>query len=577
MPRFSENILQELKKHQAELESPNNALCVALDAFEESVERHIDLYDQSPVGYFTVSERGLILQANITAATLLGTQRQALFKQPITRFISKADRNIYALSHKQLIQAAKPQDCELRMLNSDGVQFWAHLLSSAARDTDGAPVIRIVLTNITESKQLENTLALSEQKYRLLFENSRDALMIISLPSWTFTGANQAALNMFGASSLTEFLAHMPWEYSPQRQPDGRLSSEKAQEINSTILRAGFHRFEWEHRRLDGVLFTADVLLSYVEMGSEQFLQGTVRDITERKQVDVEMLAMQNQLQATLAAIPDLLFEVGLDGRIFDYHSPRTELLAAPPEIFLGKLFFEFLPLDVSNVCMSAILEANENGFSIGKQYELQLSQGKFWFELSVSIKSGLPGQDPRFIMLARDITERRLIELQLQKLSAHLAIVREEEKSHFAREIHDELGSILTAMKMEIFLQKTALSANESALPLLKHTKSIETLVKNATGFMRQIINDLRPSILSEFGLKAALKNQIAQFIKSTRIECDFDYLLDADDETRLLDLQSINLFRILQEAFTNIRKHSHASKVYVEVLADAENITML
>jgi len=125
-------------------------------------------------------------------------------------------------------------------------------------------------------------------------------------------------------------------------------------------------------------------------------------------QTKEELQESINRLQAILDAVPDLLFEVGLDGRIHDYHSPRTDLLAAPPEVFLGKKFSDVLPLDVADVCMSALSEAHEKGHSIGKQYELQLAHGRFWFELSVSRKPVNTGQDPRFIFLVRDITERK-------------------------------------------------------------------------------------------------------------------------------------------------------------------------
>ena len=123
---------------------------------------------------------------------------------------------------------------------------------------------------------------------------------------------------------------------------------------------------------------------------------------------------LKNQLLSTLDAIPDLLFEVGLDGHIYDYHSPHAELLAAPPEIFLGKTFSDVLPPDVAEVCMSAITEAHKNGLSLGKQYELQLPHGKFWFELSVSSKPITQGQNPHFLCLARDITKRKLAEQSL-------------------------------------------------------------------------------------------------------------------------------------------------------------------
>lgn len=121
-----------------------------------------------------------------------------------------------------------------------------------------------------------------------------------------------------------------------------------------------------------------------------------------------ELLENNNRLLAILDAIPDLLFEVGMDGRIHNYHSPRTDLLAAPPEVFLGKKFSDVLPPDVTDVLTSAILEAHEKGCSIGKQYELQLAHGKFSFELAASRKPVNPGQESRFIFLVRDITQRK-------------------------------------------------------------------------------------------------------------------------------------------------------------------------
>lgn len=121
---------------------------------------------------------------------------------------------------------------------------------------------------------------------------------------------------------------------------------------------------------------------------------------------------------AILNAIPDLMFELDLEGRYLDYHSPRTDLLAAPPESFLGHTVNEILPPNPAEVCMSALHEAHEKGFSMGKQFELQLPQGKLWFELSVSRKTADSGQMPNFIVLSRDITERKEAEHKITRLA---------------------------------------------------------------------------------------------------------------------------------------------------------------
>lgn len=128
--------------------------------------------------------------------------------------------------------------------------------------------------------------------------------------------------------------------------------------------------------------------------------------------------ASQDKLRATLDAIPDLLFELDLDGRYLDFHSPHTELLAAPAEVLMGRTVNEMLPADAAGVVMLALREAHEKGSSAGGQFALQLEQGKAWFELSVARKAVEPGQTPRFVVLSRDITERKTAEREVQRLS---------------------------------------------------------------------------------------------------------------------------------------------------------------
>jgi diguanylate cyclase (GGDEF)-like protein/PAS domain S-box-containing protein len=140
--------------------------------------------------------------------------------------------------------------------------------------------------DITDRKRAEDALSESETRYRDLFEATRDAIMVVEPSTGTFTSANSSALEMFKAGDEAEFLRHNPWEYSPERQPDGRISIDKAQEMIQTAMRNGTHFFEWAHTRTDGSQFTADVLLTRVDREKEALLYATVRDITERKLVD---------------------------------------------------------------------------------------------------------------------------------------------------------------------------------------------------------------------------------------------------------------------------------------------------
>ncbi len=121
---------------------------------------------------------------------------------------------------------------------------------------------------------------------------------------------------------------------------------------------------------------------------------------------------------AILRAIPDLLFELDSDGRYIDYHSPRSDLLHSPAENFIGRTVAEVMPPEVARLCMSALQVAAEKGSATGTQFELRLPHGKFWFELSVSRKDNAPGDRPSFIVLSRDITERKEAEQKIARLA---------------------------------------------------------------------------------------------------------------------------------------------------------------
>jgi PAS domain S-box-containing protein len=148
---------------------------------------------------------------------------------------------------------------------------------------------------------------------------------------------------------------------------------------------------------------------------------GISHDITARKQTETETLATKNQLQGVFDAIPDMMLELGLDGRCHDFHSPRSELLPTPVESLLGRTVAVVLPETAAAVCLEALREADRKGYSRGRQFELPLLQGDTWFELSVARKAVPAGQDPRFIVLSRDITERKNIEQQLREQQTQL------------------------------------------------------------------------------------------------------------------------------------------------------------
>jgi diguanylate cyclase (GGDEF)-like protein len=143
-----------------------------------------------------------------------------------------------------------------------------------------------------------------------------------------------------------------------------------------------------------------------------------VRYLYRAYQALLDLRAASARNEAILNAIPDLMFEMDMDGRYLDCHSPRDDLLAAPPEVLLGNTVADILPAEAAAVCMSALREANEKGFSTGKQFELTLDTGRRWFELSVARKMDSPGEQPRCIVLSRDISQRKEAESRIVKLA---------------------------------------------------------------------------------------------------------------------------------------------------------------
>ncbi len=157
-------IFHELQVHQIELEMQNEELRRTQDELSIVKERFFDLYDLAPVGYVTVSENGLILEANLTAATLLGVARGALIKNPISLFILKEDQDIFYLHKTKLIQTGNPQSYQLRMMKKDGTIFWANLESTVELDEgERTPVCRIVLSDISERKFREDMVELTTE------------------------------------------------------------------------------------------------------------------------------------------------------------------------------------------------------------------------------------------------------------------------------------------------------------------------------------------------------------------------------------------------------------------------------
>ena len=154
--------------------------------------------------------------------------------------------------------------------------------------------------------------------------------------------------------------------------------------------------------RKDGSIVMANVDVKCVRRddGTVKYFVAMVRDITEQERRKAEILAARSQLQATLDAIPDLLFELDLDGRCHAYHSPRTDLPTSPVEEPARQKISDVLPPGAAEIIVSALREAKEKGLSSGKQLELQFPQGTSGLNFPFRARTSIPGWRPDSLCL---------------------------------------------------------------------------------------------------------------------------------------------------------------------------------
>ncbi len=270
---------EELRRTQAELDATR--------------ARYVELFDLAPVAYLTLSDKGLILEANFAAVTLLGVSRASMIGAPLSRYLLGDDQDVY-YRHRRRLSAARGADaCELRVVRSDDTIVWTRLSAVPTGDAEGTA--RVVLSDVTQLKRAEELLRTSEVRHRLLFENAHDGLIVVAPPNGSCRSCNPATVAMFGARSEEDFCSRELWRYAPSVQPDGRSSRAMALEMIRRAMVRGSHLGEWSAQRLSGEEFPTTVLLTKLRLEGHTLLSATVRDETDAKRQKA-LLAQRDRL-----------------------------------------------------------------------------------------------------------------------------------------------------------------------------------------------------------------------------------------------------------------------------------------
>jgi len=329
-----QNIFHQLCVHQIELQMQNEELRQSKAELHASQARYFELYDLAPAGYCAISDRGMILESNLAAATMVGMARSSLVKQPFNRFILKADQDIYYLCRQQLMENGKPQACELRMLKKDGTAFWVHLAISAAQDIHGNPEIRAVLSDITGRKLVEEKLRQKDIELQCILNATADGILAVDrhgkvitlnhrfadlwhIPQAILDGGDDQAMLNYVLDQLSD--------------PDAFLK--KVQALYDSI------KYDMDILDFkDGRVFER----YSVPLMLESALIGRVwsfRDITERKHVEEALRISETRLQKIISNTQAGYFFIDRDGlyrrvndswlRMHGYESP-DEVIGRP-------------------------------------------------------------------------------------------------------------------------------------------------------------------------------------------------------------------------------------------------------
>ncbi|HNT74901.1 MAG TPA: PAS domain S-box protein [Anaerolineae bacterium] len=262
-----------------------------------SENRLHQMMDRLPAGIFQATFEGTLLDANPAFFKIVGYPSLADVNQVGMAGLS-ANPGDWAQLLAQVAQGPIVQ-YEIGFNHAAGRIIWVMLSAWSVQLQNEPPYLEGILEDVTERRLAEEVRREAEERFRAIYEGSNDALMLLRPAG--FFDCNQRTLELFKCATKAVFITKKPAELSPPTQPNGADSETAALAYINLAYAQGYARFEWVHRRQDGVDFPAEVLLSAFELRGERVLQATVRDITRRKRAEQALRDSEVQIRELLA------------------------------------------------------------------------------------------------------------------------------------------------------------------------------------------------------------------------------------------------------------------------------------
>ena len=403
---------------------------IAEEVLKKSEERFRNLFTRVPIGLYRSNKEGRIIEANPAMVKMLDyPNRDALLDTNLRDIFVDSEireRGLSAFDNSTIVS-----NNTFQLYRYDGKIITVHDKTRCVKNTEGKILyFEGSLEDITERKKViqklqkaKEKIEESEKKFRELFEKSGDAILIIE--NEKFIDCNQATVVMLQYDTKEKFLDAHPSKLSPEIQPDGRKSNEKADEMMETALKNGTHRFEWEHIRSNGEIIPVEVLLTAISNKPEKRIIHTVwRDITDRKKA--EEILKQNEERLRLAQnagrIGTWEWNVETDEIIWSDMTYQIFGLQKTKKSVTRNEYFNYIHQDDKQRLITEFDSAlNNKKYEHRTEYRIIKNNEVSWIDETSKIITDKAGKLVKMIGILQDITERKKAEQALKESEAKL------------------------------------------------------------------------------------------------------------------------------------------------------------
>jgi PAS domain S-box-containing protein len=422
---------------------------------------------------------------------------------------------------------------------------------------------------ISKRKEIEETLSESEEKFRNLFNNSEVGMFRTRLDGSEILEFNKKYLKILGYTYD---------EVKGRPSRDMWADKHQREKIVQKLLSEGYVT-DFECQLLNkqgGVLDCITSLRLYPETG---IMEGSILDITDQKRDEKIHRISEERLRDIIFSMGDWVWEVDEKG-IYTYSSLQgTNILGYSNAEIVGKTPFDFMPQDetakvreiLSEIMANKALIKDLENWNINKNGEMicLLTNGVPLLDNEGNLK-GYRGVDKDITEFKKNETAIKNMNEMMSKLYQRLENIRENEQAQISRNIHDQLGQSLTSLKFDLgtLINQTE-SGSDEEVKLAGMIEMVTQIIKN----VQRISSELRPPALDELGLSAAMEWYCEDFMERTGLQV----IMELDDvQTKNMN-KNLALYKVLQEALTNVIRHSSAENVLVKLCVSGKDILLI